>query len=267
MNFSVTMLGTASAVPFSDRNPSAQALSVHGRLYLLDCGEGTQQRLRQEHLSFVKIQAIFISHIHGDHLFGLFGLLNTMSLFHRTAPLSIFGPSNLAPVLDFFLNTFGAQLGFELVFTPLTMEEPEEIFSDGDLHVSAFPLNHNTPCYGFLCTEEVGQRRNAWKPRTYAYCSDTAPFPELPNWIKGVDMLYHEATYPQELAHKAQQYFHSTSLDAARCAAEAEAGTLIIGHYSSRIKDLSIFVNECRTIFANTVAADDGDIFEIPMER
>ena len=267
MNFSVTMLGTASAVPFSDRNPSAQALTVHGRLYLLDCGEGTQQRIRQEHLSFVKIAAVFISHIHGDHVFGLYGLLSTMSLYHRLEPLQVYGPEALGPVIDFFLSTFGEDLGYEIRFTPISCTEPQEIYSDGFIRVQAFPLNHKVPCYGYLCREDVGLRRNPWKPRSYAYCSDTAPFPELASWVKGVDILYHEATYPQEYADKARQYFHSTSLDAARCASEARAGKLLIGHYTSRVRDISIFQDEARTIFPDTVAANDGDIFEIPIVR
>lgn len=260
---SVTMLGTASAVPFSDRNPSAQALSVRGRLYLLDCGEGTQQRIRQEHLSFVKIQAIFITHTHGDHIFGLYGLLSTMSLYHRSEALRIVGPADLGPVIDFFKGSFGADLSYPVEFTPICPEEPQEVYADGDIRVKAFPLNHGIPCYGYLVEEEVGQRREPWKPRTYAYCTDTAPFPELPQWIAGVDVLYHEATYPQQYADKARQYLHSTTLDAATTALKAGVGQLLIGHYSSRVKDISIFEQECRTIFAGTKAVNDGDIIEI----
>ena len=261
--FSVTMLGTASAVPFSDRNPSAQALSVRGRLYLLDCGEGTQQRIRQEHLSFVKIQAVFISHIHGDHIFGLYGLLSTMSLYHRTEPLRILGPAGLEPVLDFFKSTFGADLSYSLDFVPLSCQAPEEVYSDGDIRVFAFPLNHGLPCFGFRVEEIVGQRINPWKPRSYAYCSDTAPFEQLPQWVSGVDILYHEATYPRQFADKAKQYLHSTTFDAAECALKAGVGKLLIGHYSSRVKDISIFEQESRTVFAESYAANDGDIFEI----
>ena len=261
--FSVTMLGTASAVPFSDRNPSAQALSVRGRLYLLDCGEGTQQRIRQEHLSFVKIQAVFISHIHGDHIFGLYGLLSTMSLYHRTEPLALVGPAGLQPVLDFFKSTFGADLSFSIEFKAIAPESPEQVYEDGDIRVSAFPLKHGMPCYGYRIEEVVGQRVNAWKPRSYAYCSDTAPFPELAEWVAGVDILYHEATYPQQYADKARQYLHSTTVDAATCALKAGVGRLLIGHYSSRVKDISLFEREARTIFAGSYAANDGDIFEI----
>ena len=275
MNFTLTILGSASALPFSDRNPSAQALSVHGRLFLIDCGEGTQQRIRQEHLSFVKIEAIFISHVHGDHVFGLFGILSTMSLYHRTGELHIYGPSNLGPILNFYRSYFGADLSYEIVFHPLNFSVPTVIAGAGNpaygskhIMVTAFPLNHKTDCYGFRFDEVVGPRRNPWKPRSYAYVSDTAPFPELAEYVKGVDLLYHEATYPADMAEKAAQYFHSTTQQAAACAKEAGAGKLLIGHYSSRVKDIAALGEECREIFPESFTVNDGDVFEIPsMQR
>ena len=264
MDFSLTILGTASALPFSDRNPSAQALSVRGRLYLIDCGEGTQQRFRQMHLSFVKVNAIFLSHIHGDHVFGLFGMLSTMSLYHRLEPLKIFAPADFAPVLSFFLSSFGSDLSFEVEHVVLDMNEIREIYADKCVRVSAFPLNHKIPCFGFRFEEAgMGKKHEA---RSYAYCSDTAPFPKLSEWVKGVDVLYHEATYPVEYEGKARQYFHSTTLDAARCAADAGAGKLLIGHYSSRVRDLELFQTECRTIFAETYAANDCDVIDFPVK-
>ena len=265
MNFTLTILGSASALPFSDRNPSAQALSVHGRLFLLDCGEGTQQRIRQEHLSFVKIEAVFISHIHGDHCFGLFGLLSTMSLYHRVAPLHIFGPQNLGPIIKFYLSYFGQDLGYEIVFHPITAQGLA--MTTKNVTVTAFPLNHKMDCYGYRFDEIVTPRRNPWKPRSYAYVSDTAPFPELASYVKDVDLLYHEATYPAGMEDKAQQYYHSTSLQAAQCARDAGARQLIIGHYSSRIKDISSLAGECREIFPESFTVNDGDIFEIPYIR
>ena len=272
MNFTLTILGSASALPFSDRNPSAQALSVHGRLFLLDCGEGTQQRIRQEHLSFVKIEAVFISHIHGDHCFGLFGLLSTMSLYHRVAPLHIFGPQNLGPIIKFYLSYFGQDLGYEIVFHPITAKSPVVIadipaMTTKNVTVTAFPLNHKMDCYGYRFDEIVTPRRNPWKPRSYAYVSDTAPFPELASYVRDVDLLYHEATYPAGMEDKAQQYYHSTSLQAAQCARDAGARQLIIGHYSSRIKDISSLAEECREIFPESFTVNDGDIFEIPYIR
>lgn len=267
MNFTLTILGSASALPFSDRNPSAQALSVHGRLFLIDCGEGTQQRIRQEHLSFIKIEAVFISHIHGDHIFGLFGLFSSMSLYHRVAPLHVFGPQNLGPVIKFYLSYYGEGLGYEIVFHPVSAKEPEQIYGSKTVNVSAFPLNHKIDCYGYRFDEVVSPRRNPWKPRSYAYCSDTATFPDLSSYVSGVDMLYHEATYTEELSAKAGQYFHSTSKQAASCALEAGAGRLLIGHFSSRIKDISSLEAECREIFPETFAVNDGDVFEIPYIR
>jgi ribonuclease Z len=264
MNFTLTILGSASALPFSDRNPSAQALSVHGRLFLIDCGEGTQQRIRQEHLSFVKIEAIFISHIHGDHCFGLFGLLSTMSLYHRTGDLHIYGPQNLGPILKFYLSYFGQDLGYEIVFEPLSNGKTIVLPL---LNVTAFQLNHKIDCYGFRFDEIVTPRRNPWKPRSYAYVSDTAPFPELAEYVKGVDILYHEATYPKGMEDKAEQYYHSTTLQAASCAREAGVGKLIIGHYSSRVKDIATLGEECREIFPESFTVNDGDIFEIPYIR
>lgn len=281
MNFTLTILGSASALPFSDRNPSAQALSVHGRLFLIDCGEGTQQRIRQEHLSFVKIEAIFISHIHGDHCFGLFGILSTMSLYHRIQPLHVFGPQNLGPVIKFFLSYFGQDLGYEIVFHQIAgavsflyslkkgfvEESTGPAYKCNVLQVTAFPLNHKIDCYGYRFDEIVEPRRNPWKPRSYAYVSDTAPFPGLAEYVKGADLLYHEATYPAELGGKAVQYYHSTTVQAASCARDAGAGKLLVGHFSSRVKDISRLQEECREIFPETIAVNDGDVFEIPYIR
>ena len=281
MNFTLTILGSASALPFSDRNPSAQALSVHGRLFLIDCGEGTQQRIRQEHLSFVKIEAIFISHIHGDHCFGLFGILSTMSLYHRTQLLHIYGPQNLGPIIKFYLSYFGQELGYEIVFHQIAgaasfLYSPKKGFVEENaapgngeclLKITAFPLNHKIECYGFRFDEIVGLRSNPWKPRSYAYVSDTAPFDGLAEKVRGVDILYHEATYPANLQNKAGQYYHSTTHQAAICARNAEVGKLLIGHFSSRVKDISTLQEECREIFPETIAVNDGDIFEIPYIR
>lgn len=279
MEFELTILGSASALPASTRNPSAQALSVHGRLFLIDCGEGTQQRIRQEHLSFIKIEAIFISHIHGDHVFGLFGILSTMGLYRRVAPLHIFGPQNLGPVIKFYLSYFGQDLGYEIVFHQITgpatfLFKFKNGFSEGDglsdadgVRISAFPLNHKIDCFGYRFDEVIGPRRSPWKPRSYAYCSDTAPFAELSAYVEGVDMLYHEATYPAELGAKAEQYFHSTTLQAATCAKEAGASRLLIGHFSSRVKDITQLEAECRTLFPETIAVNDGDKFALPVIR
>lgn len=267
MDLTLTIMGTASAMPISDRYPSAQMLSAGGRLFLIDCGEGCQQQMRRAHLSFVKIEAIFISHIHGDHVFGLFGLLNSMAMYGRTGQLHIYGPQPLGNILQFFRNYFKDDSGLELVYHPLNMKEPEIVHRSKDLTVSAFPLQHKLPCYGFRFDEVVSEKHLFYNPsykgKSYAYCSDTKPFKELPSWVAGVDTLYHEATYMNGMEDKALQYFHSTTAQAALCAKEAGAGRLIVGHYSSRIRDFEAYLLECAEVFPNTVAANDLDVFKI----
>ena len=254
-------------MPISDRNPSAQMLSACGRLFLIDCGEGTQQQMRRSHLSFMKVEAIFISHIHGDHLFGLFGFLNSLAMYGRTGKLDIYGPQALGSVLKFYSSFFGTDDSYEIAFHPLSCKAPEVVHVSKHLKVSAFPLKHKIECYGYRFDEIVSERHikenPAYRGKSYAYCSDTMPFDELPQWVKGVDLLYHEATYQDSMADKAAFRFHSTTSDAARCALEAGAGRLVVGHYSSRITDFEAFIAECRAIFPDTVAAQDGDVFEI----
>ena len=266
MNFTLTIMGTASAMPISDRNPSAQALAVHGRLFLLDCGEGTQQQMRRAHLSFMKVEAIFISHIHGDHLFGLFGLLNTMTMYGRTAPLHLYGPQALGSVLNFYKNFFGEWDCFEIRFSPVNCREPQVIHTSKHVTVSAFPLQHKIECYGYRFDEIVTERHRKENPdyhaKSFAYCSDTVPFPEEAGWVRGVDLLYHEVTYPNDMADRAVKHWHSTSGQAAQCAKDAGAGRLVIGHYSSRITDFDALLQECRDIFPDTVAGQDGDVLE-----
>jgi ribonuclease Z len=302
-NFTLTTLGTASAVPVVNRFPSAQVLHVHERLFLIDCGEGAQMQMKRFGISLMKIDSIYISHIHGDHVFGLFGLLSTIGMFARSTPLNIYGPPNLGPIVKFLLSFYGNEFPCEVRFTPLTMKEPEVIYHTKSMEILAFPLNHKIETFGYLFREkepqwnvrkdslaeygfsltEIGAIKRgedvfrgdtciknsevAYKPsapRSYAYCSDTAPFPQLPEWVKGVDMLYHETTYLNEYADQAEQRHHSTTLQAARCALEAGAGRLVIGHYSSRCQDIDRYLQECKSIFPNTSAANDGDVFDLP---
>ena len=267
MNLTLTILGTASAMPISDRNPSAQMLSVNGRLFLIDCGEGTQQQMRRSHLSFARIEAIFISHIHGDHLFGLFGLLNTLSMYGRTGVIDIYGPSALGSVLKFSKSFFGDDDLLEIAFHPVSAREPQVIHTSKNVTVTAFPLSHKIECYGYRFDEIVTDRHRDknpdYVPKSYAYCSDTMPFEKLPQWVKGVNLLYHEATYLDNMADKAAFRYHSTTKQAARCALEAGAGKLVVAHYSSRITDFEGYVKECREVFPESYAAQDGDVFEI----
>lgn len=296
------MLGTASAMPVADRNPSAQALCVHGRYFLVDCGEGAQRSMVRFGIPLQRIDTVFISHIHGDHVYGLDGFLSTLAMGGRLAPLDIYGPRNLGPMLKFFLS-YNEWIGFELRFHPLEMKAPEVILETKSIEVLALPLKHGVETYGFLFREkepqwnvdkaaiekygftltEIGTLKRgedverpggiriplaevAYKPfvpRSYAYISDTAPFPEEAAWLKGVDVLYHETTFLAELAAQAEKRNHSTTLQAAQVARDAGARKLIIAHYSSRATDASRYEAECRTVFPESFAASDGDVFEI----
>lgn len=315
-------MGTASAMPVIDRFQSAHVLEVPGRLFLIDCGEAVQRQMLRYHVSMLKLDTIFISHVHADHLLGLFPLLSTLSMGGRTAPVIIYGPSNLAPFLKFFLSYYGKGI-VNIDFHAVSCRQPEVIYSTKSFEVLAFPLRHKIETYGYMVREKMplmnvrkeaverygftlseigalkqgkdilrpaGRDDNATfmngfikysgtdepmlikneevayrphEPRSYAYCSDTAPFPELAEWVKGVDLLYHEATYLQKYKDQAEKRFHSTTLQAARCAADAGVKKLVIGHYSSRCRDAALYQAECRTVFPETFAANDGDVFEI----
>lgn len=307
MNFTLNILGTASALPISDRFPSAQVLDVRGRLFLIDCGEGAQVRMRQAGVSYLKIEAIFLSHLHGDHMFGIYGLLSTMAMSGRTGKLDIFAPRAFRPMLEFFISRFGEGFNYEIEHHALDMTEPQTVLEIKNLTVKAFPLNHKMDCFGFLFRETEPQLNirkekiaeyglgiaematakrgedivrddgsvircdevafKPYEPRSYAYCSDTAPFPELSGWIKGVDLLYHEATYTKEMTEKAAQRFHSTAEQAAICARDAEVGKLLIGHYSSKYPDLSVFLDEARTVFAESYLTHDLDVVDVPLKK
>ena len=310
MNFTLNVLGTASALPMTERYPSAQVLDVRGRLFMIDCGEGAQMRLRASGISFLKIEHICLSHIHGDHVFGLFGLLSTMGLLGRTSPLNIYAPESFGPILDFFRSHFGEGLLFEINFVKLTMSEPSLVYENRSVELLAFPLNHRVDTFGFIFREKMPSR-NVYKsaidrhgltlaeigalkrgedvvrhkdgcqevirndeasyvpyvPRSYAYCSDTAPFPELPDWVRGVTLLYHEATFPEEMSAMAEKTFHSTTLQAARTALDAGAGRLLVGHYSSRFPSVDFFLDELRSVFPDSYLAYDGLRMEIPLVK
>lgn len=308
MNFTVHILGTASALPTTQRNPSAQVVDVRGRLFMIDCGEGAQIQLRKAKVSFLNIEHICLSHIHGDHIFGIFGLLSTMGLLARKAPLNIFAPSGFAPILEFFKTQFGEGLLFDIHFIPLEMTSPEVVYESRTTELLAFPLNHRVETFGFIIREKMPQRnvrkeaisrydlsltdigtlkrgedvvresidgetiviRNEdvtyyrYLPRSYAYCSDTAPFAELADWVRGADLLYHEATFPAEMAEMAEKTFHSTTIQAATVAKDAGVKKLIVGHYSSRFPSVDFYLDEIQTIFPEASLAHDGDVIDIP---
>ena len=290
-------------MPVRGRNQSAQALQVHGRLFLLDCGEGTQYALVRDRVPMMKLDSLFLTHIHGDHVFGIFGLLSTLGMKGRQMPLNIFAPVNFGPILKFFLSYYGDGIGFEIRYTPLKMKEPETILETKSLRVQAFPLNHGIETFGFrfeekeppfnvhkdaiekygLSLTEIGTLKRgedvlradgsvipateaAYKPfvpRSYAYVTDTAPFPEEADWLRGTTVLYHETTYLQELADQGAQRHHSTTLQAAQLAKDAGVGKLLIGHYSSRNAEGKAYEAECRSLFPETYATSDGDTYDI----
>jgi ribonuclease Z len=299
----LTILGSSSALPTSERYPSAHVLKVHERIFLIDCGEGTQMQLRRNSIRFSRINNIFLSHLHGDHVFGLYGLLSTLNLMGRVAALTIYAPGNYEAILKSHLADFDIKLNYDLVFVPLTGNKEKVVYNDRYITVTAFPLKHRVPTFGFLFREKESDRniikekiaeygiagpripaikqgadfitddgrviKNAEltlpapEPLSYAYCSDTMYFNALPSYVKGVTLLYHEATFDTSLAKLAKQTGHSTAGDAAKTALKAGAGRLIIGHFSSRYRNINILVEEARTIFANTQAAIDGDSYEI----
>lgn len=303
MNFTLNVLGTASALPTTERYPSAQVLDVRGRLFMIDCGEGAQMQIRRAKVSFLKIEHICLSHMHGDHVFGIFGLLSTMGMLGRSSTLNIYAPRSFRGVLDFFMANFGEGIRFEINLVDLEMSEPEVVYQNRTVELLAFPLNHRVETFGFIIREkmppynvykdaisrygltraEIGSLKRGedvvrkdeviphsvaaylpYEPRSYAYCSDTAPFPELAQWIKGVTLLYHEATFPSEMSEMAEKTFHSTTLHAAQTALDAGVKRLLVGHYSSRFPSVDFYLDQLRSVFPDSDLAYDGDKVEIP---
>ena len=308
----LTILGSSSALPTSERYPSAHVLNVHERLFLIDCGEGTQMQMRRNKIRFAKINHIFISHLHGDHLFGIYGFLSTLSLMGRKAPLHLYAPENYKQILHSHLKDFDINLSFEIDFIALHSKEPITILDDKYITVSSFPLQHRIPSFGFLFREKQSERNiikeyiskyniptvrlpaikkgedfltsegviikneditlPPSEPLSYAYCSDTKYFKRLASFVKGVSLLYHEATFDKSKEELAAVTCHSTTVDAARTALDAGAKSLIIGHFSSRYREIAPLVDEARTIFPCTLPAIDGKSFDIaklinPLEK
>jgi ribonuclease Z len=299
----LTILGSSSALPTSERYPSAHVLNAHERLFLIDCGEGTQMQLRKCKIRFGKINHIFLSHLHGDHVFGLYGLLSTLSLMDRKTPIHLYAPENYHGLLISHLKDFDINLSFEIDFIPLKGRDPFQILDDKHITVTAFPLQHRVPAFGFLFREKISDRniikekirefnipavripaikkgqdfltadgiliRNEDltnpppEPLSYAYCSDTRYFKRLSSYVRGVTLLYHEATFDSSLSKLAAKTGHSTTSDAAKVALDAGAAFLLIGHFSARYKNINPLVDEARTIFPATWPAIDGKTFDI----
>jgi ribonuclease Z len=299
----LTILGSSSALPTSERYPSAHVLNAHERLFLIDCGEGTQMQIRKNRIRFGKINHIFISHLHGDHIFGLYGLLSTFNLMGRKSPLNLYAPETYDHILQTHLHDFDIHLDYNINFIPLSGKDPVTILEDKNLNVTSFPLEHRIPSFGFLFKEKQADRKiikesitrfgipiakmlsikrgedfitdqgevikneditiSPPEPLSYAYCSDTRYFKRLSSFVKGVTVLYHEATFDKSKNELAVLTGHSTTLNAGTVAAEAEAGALIIGHFSARYRDIDILVEEARSLFPETFAAIDGKTYDI----
>lgn len=297
MSCKLTIIGSGSAVPTLTRGVTAQYLNFNERHFLIDCGEGTQLQMRKYKVKFQRLKAVFISHLHGDHYLGLTGLLSSMSLLGRTKELTVYCPAELEEILKFQFKVAKVYFNFELKFVPLTATAKEVIFEDNILTVSAFPVKHRIDCWGFRFDEKPKDRninpskieehkltleeilkvkkgedvtressylRNeelTLKPTptvSYAYSADTAYFAEMADYVQGVDLLYHEATFTEKHSDRANATQHSTALQAANVAQEAKVKRLILGHFSARYKDPSELVDEAKTVFKNVSAVEDG---------
>ncbi|MGC9355938.1 MAG: ribonuclease Z [Mariniphaga sp.] len=303
MAFEVTILGSSSATPTSERYPTAQVLNASGRFFLIDCGEGTQIQIRRQKIGFGKIKHIFISHLHGDHYYGLIGLISTFNLLGLKNDLHIYSPSQLKEIIQPQLDFLKGDLQFEVIFHPLNFKKPQLILEDKKVEVVSFPLKHSINCCGFLFREkekeanikkECIQQYNipiaqivkikqgadfiteegktipheelTTPPSpslSYAFCSDTAFHPPIAEVIQGVNLLYHEATFTEELRDWADRTYHSTALDAAKIAQMAHASKLILGHFSSRYKTTQPFLTEAKTVFPNTEDVVDGKTYVV----
>ena len=300
---SVHILGCGSALPTTKHNPSAQALTLRGKVYLVDCGEGTQLQIRRQGLHFGRIYTIFISHLHGDHCFGLPGLLSTLSMLGRTGELHIHGPEGLTEYINAHRKSFLAECSYEIITHEHDYRKSEVIHEDPSLCVRSLPLSHRIPTMGFLFEERCAARhldkpavdfyqvprccypaillgesytaqdgsiipnnrltKPGRIPRRYAYCSDTEYFPNLIEQVRGVDLLYHEATFGEDLRARLATTAHSTAREAATIALKAEVKRLLIGHYSSRYTDVTPLLDEARSVFPNTTAAQEGLIIHL----
>ena len=282
--FKIHILGCGSALPTLQHNASSQVVEIRGKMFMVDCAEGTQTQLRRSKINFQRLQAVFISHLHGDHCFGLIGMISTFGLMGRTAPLRIYGPKELGPVLDMLITTFCDKLSFEVVFLPVDTKTRAVVYEDRSLTVETIPLLHRVPCAGYLFREkptlphirrdmidfygipfsQINNIANARlvtpadKPRSYAYCSDTRYVPDLWKEVEGVDVLYHESTYASDYADRARMYFHSTAKEAAEVAKAAHVGKLLLGHYSARYNDESKILKEARAVFPNSFLTKEG---------
>lgn len=301
--FKVHILGCGSALPTLQHNASSQIVELREKLFMIDCGEGTQIQLRRSRIHFSKIIAVFISHLHGDHCFGLPGMISTFGMTGRTAPLHVYAPAAFEPILDQTLSFFCQGLEFKVVFHAVDTTQNKVVYEDRSLTVETIPLQHRIDCCGYLFREKpilphirrdmidfykipISQINNikagadwvtaegeviansrlttpAEPTRSYAYCSDTRYIKTLHELVKGVSTLYHESTYSAEDAERARLYWHSTSQDAAKVALDASVGKLLLGHFSARYNNESQLLEEAKEIFPNSYLTCEGATFDI----
>lgn len=303
MKFEITILGSSSATPIFNRNPTSQLLNINDKYFLVDCGEGTQHQLLRYGIKSQRIDDIFISHLHGDHYLGLIGLLSSLHLNGRTKAMNIYGPDALQEILEVNFRHSQTQIRYPINFYSIDPLISTRIFENYDVIVETIPLEHRIPCTGFkfsgkkrlpkIIKEKVEEldipveniplikkgfqftdkrgivhppeelTTEAEEPRSYAYCSDT-----ICNWkyidlIAGVSLLYHEATFMHDMLDRALETFHTTSIQAAEVALKAHAERLLIGHFSARYRDLEPMLVEARTVFPNTHLAIEGTTFSL----
>ncbi|MFA8299975.1 MAG: ribonuclease Z [Hyphomicrobiales bacterium] len=296
--FKLKVLGCGSALPTMRHHPSSQVLNINEKLFLLDCGEGTQLQMRKYHIKFQKIEHVFISHLHGDHFFGLIGFVSTLHLLGRTKDLHVYGDARLENIIHTQLKASDTFLRYQVIFHPLTPKKSEVLFEDENLVIKSFPLNHRINTWGFVFREKVKLRnikrdflleydvpidvimdikagadfidengklhpnhkitKTPRSPRSFAYVSDTSYYEPVIEHIKDVHLLYHEATFEASRENDARNKFHATTKQAATIAKAANAQKLLIGHYSARYVDTDFLLEEAKEVFPNTLSANEG---------
>ena len=299
----LTILGCYAATPRTITNPTSQLLEINNRMFLIDCGEGTQVQLRKNKIKFSKINQVFISHLHGDHFFGLIGLISTFSLLGRTTDLHIYAPKGIKEIILLQLRLSNSWTNYGLYFHELESDESETIFEDEKVLVKTIPLKHRVYTNGFLFQEKTGARKlnmdavlnyeiescyyqkikngkdiiledgriihnseltfDPIPPKSYAFCSDTVYYEAVIPIIENVDVLYHESTFLESEESLAQKTLHSTAKEAARIALKANVKQLILGHYSTRYESITLFKEEAETVFPEVLLAEDGKTFEL----
>ena len=298
----LTILGCYAATPRTFTNPTSQVLKIRNHLFLIDCGEGTQVQLRKNKIKFSAINHIFISHLHGDHFYGLIGLISTFNLLNRKNDLTVYGPKGIEEIIKLQFKLSNSWPQYSLKFIELTSNESEIIFEDSKVIVKTIPLKHRIYTNGFLFQEKLKERKlnvsavqnfkidrcyfqnikngkdiilengttianseltfDPEKPRSYAFCSDTIYNESIIPIIKNVDFLYHETTFLESESELAKKTMHSTAQEAAKIAKLANCNHLILGHYSTRYESIEFFKQEAQIIFKNVLLANDGEVFE-----